>query len=106
MIRDVNENPHRERSFYEYPELYEFFQSRVVDRDAQVRVLERFEPDGTNRVLEFGCGAGPLLVRIEDEYEDVLGVDRNGADAPKPSGTGNGAEAGLRASTGTTCVDR
>lgn len=79
VIRDLDENPHRERSFYEYPELYEFFQSRAVDRDAQVRLMERFAPEETNRVLEFGCGAGPLLVRIEDEYDDVLGVDSNEA---------------------------
>jgi len=79
VIRDINENPHRERSFYEYPELYEFFQSRVVDRDAHVGLVERFEPSGTNRVLEFGCGAGPLLARIENTYDDVMGVDSNGA---------------------------
>jgi SAM-dependent methyltransferase len=77
VIRDLNENPHRERSFYEYPELYEFFQSRVVDRDAHVGLVERFEPNGANRVLEFGCGTGPLLARIEDEYDEVLGVDTN-----------------------------
>jgi SAM-dependent methyltransferase len=75
VIRDVNGNPHRERSFYEYPELYEFFQSRVVDRDAHVGLLKRFEPRGTTRVIEFGCGVGPLLARIEDEYDEVLGVD-------------------------------
>jgi ubiquinone/menaquinone biosynthesis C-methylase UbiE len=26
-------------------------------------------------VLEVGCGTGPLLARIEDDYEEVLGVD-------------------------------
>jgi predicted TPR repeat methyltransferase len=77
VIRDVDENPHRGRSFYEYPEPYEFVQSRVVDRDAQVRLVERYEPDETSRVPEFECGTGPLLVRIEDEYDDVLGVDSN-----------------------------
>lgn len=77
VIEDLNENPHRERGFYEYPELYEFFHSRVLDRDAQVGLLERFRPDGTSRVLEFGCGTGPLLARIEDEYEAVVGVDVN-----------------------------
>lgn len=77
VIDDLNENPHRHRSFYEYPELYDFYHSRMLNRDAQVRLLKRFQPDNTNRVLELGCGTGPLLVRIEDEYEDVLGVDVN-----------------------------
>jgi SAM-dependent methyltransferase len=79
VIEDVHGDPHRERGFYEYPELYEFFQSRLVDRDAQVGLLDRFVPPGASRVLEFGCGAGPLLVRIEDEYDEVLGVDSNEA---------------------------
>lgn len=79
VVRDLNEDPHRPRSFYEYPALYEFYHSRVLDRDAQVRLLKRFEPAGTNRVLEFGCGTGPLLSRIEGEYEVVLGVDANEA---------------------------
>ncbi len=77
VIRDLREDPHRQREFYEYPELYEFFQSRVVDRDAQVGLLERFEPADTERVLEFGCGAGPLLARIDGEYDEVVGVDAN-----------------------------
>ncbi|WP_193311527.1 class I SAM-dependent methyltransferase [Halomicrobium sp. ZPS1] len=75
MIEDVNEQPHRERSFYEYPKLYDFFHSRVLDRTKQVSLLEHFEPDNANRVLELGCGTGPLLARIEDEYDEVLGVD-------------------------------
>jgi cyclopropane fatty-acyl-phospholipid synthase-like methyltransferase len=41
--------------------------------------VERFEPNGTNRVLELGCGAGPLLARIEHSYDKVLGVDNNEA---------------------------
>jgi SAM-dependent methyltransferase len=79
VIEDIREDPHRERGFYEYPALYEFVQSRVVDRGAQVGLLERFAPPGTDRVLEFGCGTGPLLARIEDEYDEVLGVDSNEA---------------------------
>lgn len=75
IIDDLNENPRRQRSFYEYPELYEFYHSRVLDRDAQVELLKRFQPENTRRVLEYGCGTGPLLVRIEGEYEEVLGVD-------------------------------
>ena len=77
VIDDIIENPHRQRSFYHYPELYDFYHSRVLNRDAQVSLLKRFEPDNTSRVLEFGCGTGPLLARIEDEYEEVLGVDNN-----------------------------
>lgn len=77
VIEDLNENPHRERTFYEYPELYDFYHSRVLNRDAQIGLLERIGPDDANRVLEFGCGTGPLLTRIEDEYEEVLGVDSN-----------------------------
>lgn len=77
VIEDLNGNPHRERSFYEYPELYEFYHSRVLDRGAQVDLLKQFQPDDTSRVLEFGCGTGPLLARIEHEYEEVLGVDAN-----------------------------
>ncbi|WP_363463317.1 class I SAM-dependent DNA methyltransferase [Halogeometricum borinquense] len=77
VIEDIIENPHRQRSFYHYPELYDFYHSRVLNRDAQVSLLKRFEPDNTSRVLEFGCGTGPLLARIEDEYEEVLGVDNN-----------------------------
>lgn len=77
VIEDINNAPHRPRSFYEYPELYDFFHSRVLNRDAQVSLLNRFAPDDTSRVLEFGCGTGPLLARIEDEYDVVLGVDSN-----------------------------
>jgi predicted TPR repeat methyltransferase len=40
-------------------------------------LLERYEPAETDRVLEFGCGTGPLLARIEDDYDTVLGVDVN-----------------------------
>jgi SAM-dependent methyltransferase len=79
VIDDINEAPHRPRSFYEYPELYDFFHSRVLERDGQVSLLEEFAPDDSSRVLEFGCGTGPLLVRIEDEYDVVLGVDSNEA---------------------------
>jgi predicted TPR repeat methyltransferase len=75
VIDDLDENPHRERSFYEYPELYDFYHSRVLNRDAQVGLLERVQPEEANRVLEFGCGTGPLLARIEDDYETVWGVD-------------------------------
>jgi len=75
VIEDLDEGPRRPRDFYEYPELYDFFQSRALDRDAQVALLERYEPADATRVLEFGCGTGPLLARIEDEYETVLGVD-------------------------------
>lgn len=75
VIEDINERPHRQRSFYDYPELYDFYHSRVLNRDAQVSLLKRCEPDDTSRVLEFGCGTGPLLTRIEDEYEEVLGID-------------------------------
>jgi predicted TPR repeat methyltransferase len=77
VIDDLQENPHRERSFYEYPELYDFFHDRVLDRDVQRGLLERVEPDGATSVLELGCGTGPLLVRIEDDYESVLGVDND-----------------------------
>lgn len=77
VIDDINQNPHRERTFYEYPELYDFYHSRVLNRDAQIGLLKRIEPDNANRVLELGCGTGPLLTRIEDEYEEVLGVDNN-----------------------------
>lgn len=77
VIEEINENPHRQRSFYEYPELYDFYHSRVLDRDIQVNLLKQFEPDDTSRVLEFGCGTGPLLARIEDEYETVVGIDSN-----------------------------
>ena len=79
VIEDINGNPHRQRSFYEYPELYDFYHSRVLNRDAQVNLLKQFEPDDTSRVLDFGCGTGPLLTRIEDEYDAVLGVDSNEA---------------------------
>jgi SAM-dependent methyltransferase len=75
VIEDVTENPHRSRGFYEYPELYDFYHSRTLDRDAQVGLLKRFQPDDTSRVLEFGCGTGPLLARIEGEYEELLGVE-------------------------------
>lgn len=75
VIADLNENPHRERSFYEYPELYDFYHSRVLNRDTQVGLLEWAQPTDTNHVLEFGCGTGPLLERIEDDYETVVGVD-------------------------------
>jgi SAM-dependent methyltransferase len=75
VVEDLNDDPHRERGFYEYPALYEFYHSRVLNRDAQVRLLRRYEPEETSRVLELGCGTGPLLTRIEDEYETVLGVD-------------------------------
>lgn len=77
VIEDINENPHRERSFYDYPELYDFYHSRVLNRDAQLGLLHRIEPADADRVLEFGCGTGPLLTRIEHEYETVVGVDRN-----------------------------
>jgi SAM-dependent methyltransferase len=79
VIEDIHETPHRQRSFYEYPELYDFYHSRVLNRDVQVNLLKQFEPDDTSRVLEFGCGTGPLLTRIEDEYDAVLGVDSNEA---------------------------
>lgn len=77
VIEDIHEAPHRQRSFYEYPALYDFVQSRVLNRDAQVGLLKQVAPEDTHRVLEFGCGTGPLLVRIEDEYDEVLGVDSN-----------------------------
>lgn len=77
VIDDINENPHRERSFYEYPVLYDFYHSRGLNRDAQSSLLHRIEPADADRVLEFGCGTGPLLTRIEHEYETVVGVDRN-----------------------------
>lgn len=77
VIDDINENPHRERSFYEYPELYDFYQSRVLSRDAQSSLLTRIEPEDSSRVIEFGCGTGTLLTRIEDDYEEVMGVDVN-----------------------------
>lgn len=75
VVEDINADPHRRRSFYEYPSLYEFYHSRVLDRDGQVGLLERFQPAEASRVLEFGCGTGPLLARIEGEYDSVLGVD-------------------------------
>ncbi|TVT88341.1 class I SAM-dependent DNA methyltransferase [Haloferax volcanii] len=75
VIEDLNQNPYRQRTFYEYPELYDFYHSRVLNRDVQSNLLKRIEPDDANRVLEFGCGTGPLLTRIENEYEEVLGVD-------------------------------
>lgn len=77
VIEDITENPHRARSFYDYPELYDFYHSRVLNRDAQIGLLHRIEPADADRVLEFGCGTGPLLTRIEDDYETVVGVDRN-----------------------------
>ncbi|WP_430506337.1 class I SAM-dependent DNA methyltransferase [Haloparvum sp. PAK95] len=79
VIEDIHENPHRQRSFYEYPELYDFYHSRILNQDLQVNLLKQFEPDRTSRVLELGCGTGPLLTRIEDEYDAVLGVDNNEA---------------------------
>ena len=60
VIEDVDDDPHRERDFYEYPALYEFYHSRVLNRDAQVRLLRRYEPEETSRVLELGCGTGPV----------------------------------------------
>ncbi|MBX0324388.1 class I SAM-dependent methyltransferase [Halomicroarcula sp. F13] len=42
-------------------------------------LLDRIEPNQTSRVIEFGCGTGPLLERIEGQYEKVLGVDNNEA---------------------------
>lgn len=77
VVDDLREHPHRERSFYEYPELYDFFHSRVLDRGAQVGLLERYEPEDADRVLEFGCGTGPLLERLVGTYDEVLGVDRD-----------------------------
>lgn len=77
VIEDLNGDPLRRRSYYEYPALYDFFHSRVLDREAQVALLEEFRPESTSRVLELGCGTGPLLARIEDEYDEVLGVDRD-----------------------------
>lgn len=77
VIEDINNDPHRERSFYEYPKLYDFYHSRVLNRDVQIDLLKQFEPTDASRVLEFGCGTGPLLTRIEDEYDEVVGVDTN-----------------------------
>lgn len=75
VIDDLDDQPHRRREFYEYPALYDFYHERVLDRDAQVGLLRRFEPDRTRRVLELGCGTGPLLARIETDYDDVYGID-------------------------------
>lgn len=77
VIEDINKNPHRERTFYEYPELYDFYHSQVLNRDTQINLLKRIEPANADRVLELGCGTGPLLTRIEDEYEEVMGIDIN-----------------------------
>lgn len=53
VIEEMNENPHQERSFYEYPALYDFYHSWVLNKDAQINLLKQIEPDNTNRVLEF-----------------------------------------------------
>lgn len=74
-MADMNETPHRQVGFYEYPELYHFFYSRAMSHEKGVQLLDQFQPADTSSVLELGCGTGLLLSRIEDDYETVVGVD-------------------------------
>lgn len=75
ILQDVNADPCRPIAFYEYPELYHFFYSRVKTDDRGKEVLEKFQPHNTSRVLELACGTGIVLATIEDRYMEVMGVD-------------------------------
>lgn len=44
ILRDVTENPQRPIAFYEYPELYHFFYSRVKNDHRGKDMLEKFQP--------------------------------------------------------------
>lgn len=77
LIREVNEDPRRPIAFYEYPDLYHFFYSRVKTDNQGKEILENFQPHNTSRVLELACGTGIVLATIEDRYRDVMGVDVN-----------------------------
>lgn len=78
LMREVAENPRRPIAFYEYPELYHFFYSRVKTEGRGRELLEKFQPHNTSRVLELACGTGIVLSTIEDRYVDVVGVDVDG----------------------------
>lgn len=77
IITEVNENPHRRISPSEYPEIHDFMHSHASTGAKQRRQLERHWPADASRILELGCGTGPLLARIDDEYDHVMGVDVN-----------------------------
>lgn len=34
VVDDLEAHPHRPRSFYDYPALYDFYHSRVLDRES------------------------------------------------------------------------
>lgn len=75
ILNAVQENPCRPIAFYEYPDLYHFFYSRIKTDQRGRELLEQFQPHNTSRVLELACGTGIVLARIEDRYMDVMGVD-------------------------------
>jgi len=78
IIAEVNENPHRPISPSNYPEIHDFMHSHASTGEKQRHLLERCKPSDVNRILELGCGTGPLLSQIDDEYDRVMGVDTNG----------------------------
>lgn len=57
--------------------LYKFIYDRHFDYEDQLSIVQEVAPDGITSVLEVGCGTGQLLALLDDEYDHVVGVDRN-----------------------------
>lgn len=77
LIDEVNEHPHKQYSFYEFPELYHFFYTRARDQWAKSEYLREHQPSESTELLILGCGTGVLFDEVVDDYERIVGVDKD-----------------------------
>lgn len=75
LIGEVNEHPHKQYSFYEFPELYHFFYTRARDQWAKAEYLRKHQPSESTELLILGCGTGVLFDEVNDDYDRIVGVD-------------------------------
>jgi SAM-dependent methyltransferase len=64
--------------------VYDFIYERHFDYGRQRELVDGAAPDADS-VLEVGCGTGRLLVRLAEEYETVVGLERSEAMAERAS---------------------
>lgn len=57
--------------------VYEFVIEHVGVPETQLRGVAGTVPDGASSIVEYACGMGSLLARLEPRYDDVVGIDRS-----------------------------